>query len=148
MLRPTTTTTVTSTQQQYYRNGVSSRNTLEALADQGEGSALPGADGLNIKDVFKVFTGYFKLDVDISREGFNWFVSAHEKARETPEVSCFSFTAPSVSSPNTLARSLAYCLSSARRMRRPCSKPQTLFWKTMNGDDEKPVVHHSWKLNL
>ena len=64
--------------------------TPEALADQVDWSALPGADELAVKDAFNMFAGYVTVDENNGRRIFYWFMEAQENAQEAPVVSLFA----------------------------------------------------------
>lgn len=59
----------------------------EALADQVDWSSLPGAEKLEVKDGFKMFSGYINVDADSGRNIFYWFMEAQDKPEDAPVVS-------------------------------------------------------------
>ncbi|CAM9938149.1 unnamed protein product, partial [Sphacelaria rigidula] len=61
--------------------------TPEALADQVDWSALPGAGNLAVKDTFNHFAGYINIDQENGRRIFYWFFEAQENAEDAPVVS-------------------------------------------------------------
>lgn len=60
--------------------------TPEALADQVDWSSLPGAENLEVKGGFNMFSGYVNVDRETGRNIFYWFMEAQEKAEDAPVV--------------------------------------------------------------
>eukprot|EP00904_Undaria_pinnatifida_P014235 jgi/Undpi1/9942/HiC_scaffold_28.g12396.m1 len=58
----------------------------EALADKVDWSALPGAEGLEVKDGFNMFAGYINVDQENGRRIFYWFMEAQENAEDAPVI--------------------------------------------------------------
>lgn len=60
--------------------------TPEALADQVDWAALPGAENLAVKGSFNQFAGYINIDEKNGRRIFYWFFEAQENAKDAPVV--------------------------------------------------------------
>ncbi|CAN0497504.1 unnamed protein product, partial [Laminaria digitata] len=58
----------------------------EALADEVDWSTLPCAEGLEVKDGFKMFAGYINVDQENGRRIFYWFMEAQENPEDAPVV--------------------------------------------------------------
>lgn len=62
----------------------------EALADQVDWSSLPGAESLEVKDGFNMFSGYINVDQESGRNIFYWFMEAQDKPEDAPVVSAIA----------------------------------------------------------
>ncbi|CAM9473164.1 unnamed protein product [Ectocarpus sp. 13 AM-2016] len=60
--------------------------TPEALADKVDWSTLPGAENLEVKDGFNMFSGYINVDAENGRNIFYWFMEAQENEEDAPVI--------------------------------------------------------------